>query len=93
VGIYPIGSPVRLDSGEVGVVYRQNRDVLVRPWVRLVIDAAGAPLARYSDVDLRESDPQGAKEYARTVRAVIDPRNAGFDVEGVLAPGEARRAA
>ena len=33
---------------------------------------------------LRASDPSGAKEYARTVAAVPDPRNVGFDVEAVL---------
>ncbi|MDF1552203.1 MAG: HD-GYP domain-containing protein [Deferrisomatales bacterium] len=93
VGIYPIGTPVRLDTGELGVVYRQHHNVLVRPWVRLVTDAAGVPLARHRDVDLREADPRGAKEYARTIGAVLDPQSAGFDVEGVLLPGESQRAA
>jgi len=86
VGIYPIGSPVRLDTGELGVVYRQNHEMLVRPWVRLVTDSAGAPLLRCCDVDLREPQVTGTKEYARTVAKVLAVQAAGFDVEGVLAP-------
>jgi len=91
VGIYPIGTAVRLDTGEVGVVIRQNRADLLRPWVRIARSAAGAPLQRAVDADLRAPDPRELQPYARTIREVVDPRVAGLDVESLL-DGRARTA-
>ncbi len=38
-GIYPTGSLVHLDSGEVAMVLDQNRSAPARPFVRVVLDA------------------------------------------------------
>ncbi|MBI5441902.1 MAG: HD domain-containing protein, partial [Deltaproteobacteria bacterium] len=84
VGIYPIGTAVRLDTGEVGVVVRQNPGELLRPWVRLVGHRAAGPLSRWKDVDLRAPDPEGERPYARSVLAVLDRQEAGVDPEAVL---------
>ena len=93
LGIYPVGSMVELDTGEVGVVCRQNRADLIRPVVRLVRGADGAPLARPLDVDVSEPDPRGDKPFARTVQRTLDPAEAGFDAEAVLAPAARGKAA
>ncbi|GAB6063068.1 HD-GYP domain-containing protein [Deferrisoma palaeochoriense] len=93
VGIYPIGSVVRLDTGEVGVVCRQNRAELIRPWVRLVRDPEGKPLSPPVDVDLSAPDPNGEKPFARTIASTLGPGEAQVDVERVLGLGEQRRAA
>ncbi len=92
VGIYPIGSVVRLDTGEVGIVCRQNHVELLRPWVRVVRGAGGEPLAHPLDVDLTEPDPRGVRPFARTIAATLEPAEAGADVEAVLAPSRARAA-
>ena len=92
VGIYPVGSVVRLDTGEVGIVCRQNHVELLRPWVRVVRGAGGEPLPHPVDVDLTEPDPRGDRPFARTIAATMDPGEAGVDVEAVLAPGPARAA-
>jgi putative nucleotidyltransferase with HDIG domain len=84
VGIYPIGTTVRLDTGEVGVVVRQNRADLLRPRVRPAVSAGGLPLRRPLDVDLREPDPRGELPHARTVERVIPHGAVGFDVDSLL---------
>ncbi|MBI5444095.1 MAG: HD-GYP domain-containing protein [Deltaproteobacteria bacterium] len=92
IGIYPIGSVVRLDTGEVGVVCRQNHDQLLRPCVRVVFDADGARLAASVEVDLREQDDRGEKPFARAVAATLEAAAAGVDPEAVLvreAPAQA----
>jgi putative nucleotidyltransferase with HDIG domain len=84
VGIYPIGSVVRLDTGEVGVVIRQNRGELLRPWVRLDGASLRPPPAMPVEVDLRDRDPAGEKIYARSVQLVLDPTQAGVNVDALL---------
>jgi len=52
VGIYPVGSLVRLKSGRLAVVVEQNEEALTKPLVRVfysVTKRAGLP---YADVDL-----------------------------------------
>ncbi|MBE0618791.1 MAG: HD-GYP domain-containing protein [Proteobacteria bacterium] len=88
LGIYPIGSVVQLDTGEVGVVCRQNHDQLLRPRVRLVRGPASQPLRRFADVDLTEADPREEKPFFRTVVATLEPAEAGVNVGSVLLPEE-----
>jgi HD-GYP domain-containing protein (c-di-GMP phosphodiesterase class II) len=52
VGIYPIGSLVRLKSGRLGVVVEQNEDNLTRPLVRVFYSIANRASLPYQDIDL-----------------------------------------
>lgn len=54
VGLYPIGTLVELDSGEVGVVIQQNRVQRSRPRVLLLLDRDKAPVPGYRVLDLRD---------------------------------------
>ena len=92
VGIYPIGSVVRLDTGEMGVVCRQNHADLLRPWVRVVRKPSGEPLPHPVDVDLTEPDPSGEKPFARSIAEALEPGALEVDVEAVLTPGRAKAA-
>ncbi|MEW6486901.1 MAG: HD-GYP domain-containing protein [Thermodesulfobacteriota bacterium] len=85
LGIYPVGSAVRLDTGETGVVVRQNRDQLLRPWVRVMKNSDGRPLPYPVDRDLRETGEAGDKPCARSIERVLDPRDVGVDPEQALA--------
>ncbi len=85
LGIYPVGSTVRLDTGEAGVVCQQNHAQLLRPWVRLLLGPGDQPLPSPVDVDLTEPDPRGARPFARTVTETVDPAQLGVDVEAALA--------
>lgn len=84
LGVYPIGTVVNLDSGELGVVYAQNHSELLRPWVRVVKKPSGEPQNPPLDVDLREPDRAGGKKFSRTVVSVLMPHQSGLDIEKIL---------
>lgn len=88
VGIYPPGTVVRLDGGEVGVVLRPNRDPerLDRPHVRLLLDPSGQPLASAPVVDLAARDARG---FVRSVAAVLDAEPLGLTPGAVFTGAEA----
>jgi len=52
LGIYPVGSFVRLANGEMGVVVRVDRGNLLYPVVKMLLDAQGRPLAEPIEYDL-----------------------------------------
>ena len=52
VGVFPTGTTVELNTGEVGIVVAQNRFRRLRPAVMLILDAAKEPLADYRTIDL-----------------------------------------
>ena len=54
VGLYPIGTLVELDSGEVGVVIQQSRTQRSRPRVLLLLDEQKEKIRAYQVIDLRE---------------------------------------
>jgi len=54
VGLYPIGTLVELNSGEVGVVIQQNRVQRSRPRVLIMLDADKQEVRGYHVVDLHE---------------------------------------
>jgi len=80
IGIFPVGSVVELNSGEVGVVIAQNLVRRLQPRVMVVQDAEGRQLRPHKVLDLMK-DPQAAPgEPYRIVRALeydkvkINPR-------------------
>ncbi|MGE5240706.1 MAG: HD-GYP domain-containing protein, partial [Bacteroidota bacterium] len=54
MGIYPIGSVVELNTGEIGVVVAMNRMRRLKPRVALVLRADFSPLPGATTVDLME---------------------------------------
>jgi HD-GYP domain-containing protein (c-di-GMP phosphodiesterase class II) len=63
MGMFPTGSLVELNSGEVGIVIEQNRVRRLRPKVMILLDANKEPLNKHKTVDLRKlpSDAGNAK--------------------------------
>jgi putative nucleotidyltransferase with HDIG domain len=61
VGIYPVGSVVRLESGRLGVVTESSRGDLLRPVVRVLLDARGRRWLTPRDLDL-SAPGEGAGE-------------------------------
>ncbi|HEX2199460.1 MAG TPA: HD-GYP domain-containing protein, partial [Burkholderiales bacterium] len=52
IGIFPLGSVVELNSGEVGIVIAQNLEKRLQPRVMVIRDAAGTPLKPQKLLDL-----------------------------------------
>jgi hypothetical protein len=77
MGVYPVGTIVRFDSGEVGVVVGSHAspDRRAHPLVKLIRDAAGADVDGET-IDLADHD-------ARPVRRIVDTgdaRSLGIDL-------------
>lgn len=76
MGIYPVGSVVRLNNGETGVVYQANPHKPLLPIVSVVLDAEGTkrPLKM---VDLgRDGAPQ--------IAACLDPVRSGVNCTEII---------
>jgi HD-GYP domain-containing protein (c-di-GMP phosphodiesterase class II) len=68
-GVYPTGTMVILDTGEMGVVCRGNSDIADRPMVTLIYDSQGSK-GEHVIVDLSEKGPGG--NYLRTIKKSLD---------------------
>jgi HD-GYP domain-containing protein (c-di-GMP phosphodiesterase class II) len=79
MGVYPVGSLVALDTGELAVVFENNPEtvLLLRPRVKLIADAAGNKQDGET-VDLSVVDPV-SQAYSRTIVKVLDPLKYGID--------------
>jgi len=82
VGIFPVGTLVRLDSGETAIVMHQTRD-LMRPRVLLLSRFDGTERGDPSaEVSLLETEHG---KHKRSIVGTIDSGKAQFDVKPYLA--------
>lgn len=70
VGIFPVGSLVELNSGEVGVVISQNPEQRLKPRVMVIRDAKGIELRPQKLLDLSRSPKATAEEPYRILRTL-----------------------
>lgn len=68
---YPIGSLVRLDSGQVGIVVSANAGSPIRPMVKIFMNLDHQMLERFEYVDLSND--------ARFIIGPMDPRELGIE--------------
>lgn len=83
MGVFPVGTLVRLETGEVGVVVAEHQSDPFRPKVKLVIDEQGTPLPEPRQIDTFERDDRGSHLF--TVLEAVDPDTVGVDPTAVLA--------
>ncbi|HHJ14412.1 MAG TPA: HD-GYP domain-containing protein [Gammaproteobacteria bacterium] len=76
LGIYPTGSLVELNNGEVGIVLAQNRSRRLRPRVLMVLDAAGRP---FGFAPVRDLAVEGGEEAPVEIVRYADP--AEYDID------------
>jgi len=93
LGVFPVGTFVRLSTGEIAIVARNNPDDLFRPEVRVLSGVADADPERRM-VSLSQQDPDGA-EYAAFISEVVDPDEVDLPIGEALGlagytPGEHR---
>lgn len=81
LGIYPVGSLVELNSGEVAVVLAHNRVRRLKPRVLAILDAAKQPYAAPVPLDLLTAPKRAGEQPYEITRALehgmygIDPRD------------------
>lgn len=81
LGTFPVGSLVRLSSGEVGVVVRQDEAYLDRPTVLVLFDATDTP-TEVAERELASEAPAGP-----TVVSRVDPDHYGVDLARFVVSG------
>ena len=80
IGVFPVGSVVELNSGEIAVVLAQNMVRRLQPRIMVVKDAKGNPIIPYKMLDLMKEPKVRPDEPYRIQRAMeydsvkIDPR-------------------
>jgi HD-GYP domain-containing protein (c-di-GMP phosphodiesterase class II) len=70
IGIFPLGSVVELNTGEVGIVIAQNLEKRLQPRVMVIRDAAGNPLRPQKLLDLARAPKSSASESYRIKRTL-----------------------
>jgi putative nucleotidyltransferase with HDIG domain len=77
MGLYPVGTLVRLNTQALGVVTREHPNDPFRPQVRLVTDGLGDRLEETVLVNTWERDARG--DYPQAVVEAVDPDTEGID--------------
>src|SRR5688572_21295050 len=77
VGSFPVGSPVELNSGELGIVIADNLLQRLKPKVILMLDRAGKPLSRRI-VDLA-TNPEISRGEPYRIRRTLEHGKLEFD--------------
>lgn len=72
VGVYPVGSLVELNSGDIAVVIAQNMVRRMQPRIMVVRDAHGTPILPHRMLDLMREPKYRPDEPYRIVRSVED---------------------
>ena len=80
VGVYPVGSIVQLNTGEIAVVSRLNRQAPLEPVIILVKGPGNTLLSRPETIDLAQ--PERAPR--RSILAVTDPASTGIHASTYL---------
>ncbi len=70
IGVYPVGSLIRLNTGEQAVVVGVNPQQRLKPLVKVTTDPQGGSYARPIELDLAAPSPD---HTVRTVLRVLDP--------------------
>lgn len=82
IGIYPIGSIVELNTGDVGVVITTNRIRRLKPRVALVLKSNHVPYAHRKIVDLIEHKSGDGRLYE--IERVLEPDSYGVNASRYL---------
>jgi putative nucleotidyltransferase with HDIG domain len=79
IGIFPVGTLVELNTGEVGMVIAQNRVRRLRPKVMLLLDRNKTPLDSYTVVDLRNQLSDATNQHSLWIERGLAPGEYGID--------------
>jgi len=83
IGIFPVGSVVELNSGEVGIVISQNLEKRLQPRVMVVRDASGRELRPQKLLDLSRNLKLGQDDTYK-IRKTLEYGRSGVGIKDVL---------
>ncbi len=86
MGLYPVGSVVKLVTGEYGVVVKPGKQDITRPKVIVLLDK---DLNAYSEplkIDLLEEARRGGPRH--TILEAVEPASVGIDPRNYVVPQE-----
>lgn len=78
IGIFPIGSFVRLNTKEVGIVVRRNRVQQLKPKIMILIDSKGQRISEPETVDLSAQYLEPGQS-PRLISNIVDPKKFNLD--------------
>ncbi|MFQ5455683.1 MAG: HD-GYP domain-containing protein [Nitrospirota bacterium] len=78
MGIFPVGSLVELDTGDIGIVIAVNHKELLQPRVKLIFNRKMIRYQKTIIVDLSEKKSDGS-DYQIKVVNTLNPRDMGID--------------
>jgi HD-GYP domain-containing protein (c-di-GMP phosphodiesterase class II) len=81
IGVYPIGSLVKLSTNELGLVFENDKESLLRPRVVLISDSSGNWI-KGQVVDLMEKNEKN--DYIRTITMTMDPKKYNINLAEYL---------
>jgi len=79
IGMFPTGTLVLLNTGEVAVVTAQSRIRRLRPEVMIILDPEKRPLADYRVVDLNQMSPTADDQTSLWIESGLEPGAFGVD--------------
>ena len=79
LGMFPTGSLVELNTGQVGIVVEQNRVRRLRPKVMICLDAAKQPVSKFVTLDLRKFETNTSDPNAVWITHGLEPGAFGID--------------
>jgi putative nucleotidyltransferase with HDIG domain len=81
LGVYPIGSLIRLNTGEQAVVVWVHSHSRLTPTIKLLKDPSGHPYPEQEIIDL---SAQSVQTPRRSIEKALDPRQEGWDISKIL---------
>ena len=86
IGFYPQGNMVELSSGEIGIVFEQNKADRLKPKILIILDAKHQPIEeRILDLSLTVCDRNG---QPFKIKKVSRPQDYGFDLNAFYQDGK-----
>ncbi len=79
IGMFPTGTLVLLNTGEVAVVTAQSRIRRLRPEIMIILDAEKQPLADYRVVDLNQVSATADDQASLWIEQGLEPGAYGVD--------------
>jgi HD-GYP domain-containing protein (c-di-GMP phosphodiesterase class II) len=79
IGMFPTGTLVLLNTGEVAVVTAQSRIRRLRPEIMIILDADKQPLTEFRVVDLNQISPTADDPSSLWIESGLEPGAFGVD--------------